>query len=403
MVETINKKKKASRLLRHIVVVALTGCAGYFFSISENRANFMKAVEASKPVAISVFTSISHFLERHIMQREPQLATSVTTSDQSHSRDDVSDYTAETAPVPANGKMPPPPIFMPPRIKILPPPAFFQPPKVGHGPKRGTGKPVQFAKHKLNGVPFYLTIIDLKDPDTFVTLTFPHNCAEANSADWTTGDENFETFVTRYNAAVLVNGTFFSKDQQKRVMGNIVSEGVFRKYSPWENFGTTLGIGQHNELEMVTARADGPPDWNKHWFSLTCGPRLLRDGEVWLDPEKEGFKDSHVLGIGPRAAIGYPKSKDKLYLVTFLAGLSLENEAKLMKGIGCVEAMNLDGGASKALAHEGKIVLKPGRPLTNVLVVYDRKHPAPASLIRSWDEFQYIKKAQMPQIFISHK
>ena len=90
---------------------------------------------------------------------------------------------------------------------------------------------------------------------------------------------------------------------------------------------------------MVTARSEGKPNWKDHWFSLTCGPRLLKEGEIWLAPEIEGFTDSHVLTIGPRAAIGYPKSKDKLYIVTFMNGLSLEQEAKLMKEIGCYEAM----------------------------------------------------------------
>ena len=42
--------------------------------------------------------------------------------------------------------------------------------------------------------------------------------------------------------------------------------------------------------------------------------------------------------------------------------------------------MNLDGGASVGLAHQGEILLPPGRNLTNVLVVYDREYPAPGSV-----------------------
>jgi hypothetical protein len=60
----------------------------------------------------------------------------------------------------------------------------------------------------------------------------------------------------------------------------------------------------------------------------------------------------------------------------------------MMKKIGCVEAMNLDGGASRALAHNGSIIMKAGRPLTNVLIVYDKLHPAPQSTIQSWEQFQ---------------
>ena len=50
--------------------------------------------------------------------------------------------------------------------------------------------------------------------------------------------------------------------------------------------------------------------------------------------------------------------------------------------------MNLDGGASKALSHDETIVMKPGRGLTNVIVVYDSKHKAPDAVIASWKQFQ---------------
>jgi len=59
-----------------------------------------------------------------------------------------------------------------------------------------------------------------------------------------------------------------------------------------------------------------------------------------------------------------------------------------MKAIGCHEAMNLDGGASKAFAANGKILAPAGRPLTNVIVVYDAKNPAPTALQQSWARFQ---------------
>ncbi|MBY0550040.1 MAG: phosphodiester glycosidase family protein [Candidatus Obscuribacterales bacterium] len=259
---------------------------------------------------------------------------------------------------------------------------------------RGGGKPVQCGKGKIHGVPFYQTIINLKDPETFLTIGLPNKAEEANSNAVSHGHENFDSLVKRYPGAVVVNGTFFSKDQQERVMGNVVSQGRFLKYSQWEDYGTTLGLKAGNEPEMVTARAEGKPNWDEHWFSITCGPRLVKEGEVWLSPEGEGFTDSHVLNIGPRAAIGFNKKKDKLFIVTFMNGLSLEREAELMKELGCYEAMNLDGGASKALAANGKVMVAPGRALTNVIVVYDTKHPAPDSVVSSWLRFKEGEHAQ---------
>ncbi|MDZ4837123.1 MAG: phosphodiester glycosidase family protein [Candidatus Melainabacteria bacterium] len=266
---------------------------------------------------------------------------------------------------------------------ILTPP-LYTPPEL---PPR-KGKALKFVKTTLKGVPFYQATIDLKDPEMFLSIELANKADQANTVAFTHGDEGFESFVKRSRGAVVQNGTFFSKDNQKRVMGNMVNSGRYLKYSQWENYGTTLGIKKNNVPEMITARIEGQPDWSQHWFSLTCGPRLVTNGEILIDAEKEGFADSHVLGVGPRCAIGYPASKDKIYLVTFLMGLSLQKEAEVMKAMGCSDAMNLDGGASKAVAHNGAVVVPAHRPLTNVIVVYDTKFPAPKPLISSWKEFQ---------------
>ncbi|MGF1938660.1 MAG: phosphodiester glycosidase family protein [Nostoc sp. ChiQUE02] len=247
---------------------------------------------------------------------------------------------------------------------------------------------VQVKRGKVNGFSFYQTIIDLTDPKTFITIGLANNATLANTNKKTSGDEEFNNLVARHRAAVVANGTFFAKNAQKTVMGNMVAAGKFIKYSQWENFGTTLGLRVGNKPEMVTARVDGKPEWNQHWLSITCGPRLLRQGQIWLKPDVEGFKDPGVLGTGARTAIGFPADGKKLFLINFDSGLTLQQEAQAMKAIGCHEAMNLDGGASKAFAANGKILVPAGRPLTNVIVVYDAKNPAPAALQQSWVRFQ---------------
>ncbi len=251
-----------------------------------------------------------------------------------------------------------------------------------------TAQTVQVKKGKVNGISFYQTIIDLTDPKTFITMGLANNASFANTIQKTSGDEEFTRLVTRHRAAAIANGTFFAKNAQKTVMGNMVSGGKFLKYSQWENFGTTLGLRVGNKPEMVTARVDGKPEWNQHWFSLTCGPRLLRKGEIWLNPQIEGFKDPAVLGTGARTAIGFTADGKKLFLVNFDTSLNLQQEAQAMKAIGCHEAMNLDGGASKALAANSQILVPAGRPLTNVILVYDAKNPAPETLQQAWVKFQ---------------
>jgi exopolysaccharide biosynthesis protein len=109
---------------------------------------------------------------------------------------------------------------------------------------------------------------------------------------------------------------------------------------------------------------------------------------VWLNPSIEGFKDPSVLGSSARTAIGFTQDGTKLVLVNFEINLSLQQEAEAMKAIGCYEAMNLDGGASRALASKNNILVPAGRPLTNVIVIYDGTNPAPTALQQAWLRFQ---------------
>lgn len=247
--------------------------------------------------------------------------------------------------------------------------------------------PVAVSERVAGGISVRVVQIDLKDPNTYLTILLANNAPRANSAQGSYGDEPFAAMVARAHAAAVINGTFFSKDAQKRVMGNMVRAGGFVKYSQWEDAGTTFGLRAGNIPEMITARAQGKPDWQSHWFSVTCGPRLLKDGQIWLHPAAEGFSDSHVLGAGGRSALGYSRDGHFLYLVSFMSAVTLDQEARTMKALGTYQAMNLDGGASQALATAGQVVVPAGRNLTNVIAVYDQKFPAPATLKQAQQTF----------------
>lgn len=252
-------------------------------------------------------------------------------------------------------------------------------------------------KRFSRGVRYYLTVIDMRDRDTYVSIGLPKGATQANSSRFSGGAESFRPLVYRQQAAVVVTGTFFGMDANKWVMGNMVSGGRFLKYSPWENYGTTLGIGPDKRLEMVTARVDGKPKWQNHWFSLTAGPRLLRNGKVWIAPRKEGFSDRSVFGAARRAAIGYTAGGRKLIMVTFPTKVSLQKEALILRDLGCKEALNLDGGSSLGLARSNKILVWPGRRLTNVIAFYDRSHPAPVALRESWQRFSQGDRPRIAQ------
>jgi hypothetical protein len=249
-------------------------------------------------------------------------------------------------------------------------------------------RPIRMTRRKIGSVRFFLTTVDLNHPSVLLNIGLPYNAPQANSPKYSRGVEPFKRFVSRHPATVMVNGTFFSTDAQKRVMGNMVAGGRMLKYSASENYGTTLGIRKGRRMELVTARTDGKPAWDQHWFSLTAGPRLLRKGSIWIAPRTEGFTDPRVMGLASRNAIGYSAQQNKLFIVTFRTPVTLKQEARIMKAIGCYEAMNLDGGSSTGLAYNGKILVNPRRSLTNVIAVHDTSYPAPLALRTSWQKFQ---------------
>src|SRR5205085_2452745 len=49
----------------------------------------------------------------------------------------------------------------------------------------------------------------------------------------------------------------------------------------------------------------------------------------------------------------------------------LRQLARLMRSLGCRNAIALDGGSSSAMFYRGRFAARPRRSLTNLLVVYD--------------------------------
>ncbi|RYG26912.1 phosphodiester glycosidase family protein [bacterium] len=120
-------------------------------------------------------------------------------------------------------------------------------------------------------------------------------------------------------------------------------------------------------------------DWEKFDSAVGGGPMLVVDGETAIDGVEQGFgQSSFVLARHPRTAVGRTADGD-LWLVAvdgrspLSIGASLPEMATIMKRLGCVEAMNLDGGGSTALSAMGLTLNRPStgreRAVANALLV----------------------------------
>ena len=104
------------------------------------------------------------------------------------------------------------------------------------------------------------------------------------------------------------------------------------------------------------------PDWKGVKHIISGGPFLVKNGEIYVDASAQ--KLNSIAGRNPRTAIGYTADNNIIILTAdgrenSSVGLTLLELAKYMKQIGCVYAMNLDGGSSTVMYGGGSILNSP--------------------------------------------
>jgi exopolysaccharide biosynthesis protein len=110
---------------------------------------------------------------------------------------------------------------------------------------------------------------------------------------------------------------------------------------------------------------------------------LLASGRFVANEEAANYSESLMRLRHPRTAIGW-RADGHLVLVTVdgrqpqkSVGMTIEELAKLMIELGCVEAMNLDGGGSTTMVIRNKIANSPSdaageRPVSDALLIVAR-------------------------------
>ncbi|WP_275422308.1 phosphodiester glycosidase family protein [Sphaerisporangium krabiense] len=125
---------------------------------------------------------------------------------------------------------------------------------------------------------------------------------------------------------------------------------------------------------------------------VSAAPTLVEDGRIHVDAATEGTVDPLDLSFGfawannrqPRTMAGIDR-QGRLLLVTVdgrlsggSEGFTLVEAARFMKSLGAVDALNLDGGGSSAMAVNGALVNRPSdatgeRPVGDTIQVLPRR------------------------------
>jgi exopolysaccharide biosynthesis protein len=135
-----------------------------------------------------------------------------------------------------------------------------------------------------------------------------------------------------------------------------------------------LHVGDRVELQASVKTANetlGSENWEA---AIGVGPKLLTKGKVDIDFKRDGFTDPKITAnANARSFVGVDTSK-RLVLGT-MTGATAPDMANVLLKLGLTDAMNMDGGASSGLYYEGSMKRKPGRLLSNALVVRRYKEP----------------------------
>ena len=139
---------------------------------------------------------------------------------------------------------------------------------------------------------------------------------------------------------------------------------------------SSLKLGQSVELDYSI---DKP--WNSIKHALCGGPRLLANGKVSINGKEEKFDNSIINGRHPRTAVAMTFDGDLLLIVVDgrkkdSIGMKLSELAEYLQRLGCMHAINLDGGGSTAMYLNGKIINRPSdgseRRISNGILVTKR-------------------------------
>lgn len=137
-------------------------------------------------------------------------------------------------------------------------------------------------------------------------------------------------------------------------------------------------------FEKLAKRYAGSGIHFKKWkmqAAVAGGPVLVQNGEIQVSNDEElKFNGKAINDKHPRTLMGYTKDGKLLVMAVEgrnpgkADGVTLIQAARLLKELGCVEALNLDGGGSSCMLINGRETIWPSdkgqqRPVPAVFII----------------------------------
>lgn len=284
----------------------------------------------------------------------------------------------------------------------------------------------------LDGKPniaYYLEA-DLRDKGLYFSVDTSKNRRLTPAQFYKKGYDSLALYESFRFPLLVVNTTFFSFASNQN-LNAVIKEGKLVSYNVHtingkgkdtltyrHPFGSVLGISRRRKADIAWLYTDSSaryplasqfplmpvrdsiekPSWPylarqtsvpehkgfEKWKMRTAvggGPVLVQKGEIRITNNEElKFAGKAIEDKHPRTAMGYTRDHKLIILVIegrhpgIAEGATLIQEAQLLKELGCLEALNLDGGGSSCMLINGKETIRVSditgqRPVPAVFII----------------------------------
>uniref|UniRef100_UPI0032169C57 phosphodiester glycosidase family protein n=1 Tax=uncultured Draconibacterium sp. TaxID=1573823 RepID=UPI0032169C57 len=194
------------------------------------------------------------------------------------------------------------------------------------------------------------------------------------------------SFAQNNNTVAAINGGFFNMDEGGSVTYFEKDDTVISKTrTPELKWGISdsiingaIVLTRNHNIVVEPRKSDKLYESSKEELAvLVTGPLLLKNSEKMQFPNMKFVKTRH-----PRTCLC--KTDKALLLITIdgrtteAEGMSLYEVQEFLKMIGCVDAINLDGGGSTTMWTRDKHIVnfpsgKTERPVANAILIIEKK------------------------------
>jgi len=177
-------------------------------------------------------------------------------------------------------------------------------------------------------------------------LTFKHNQIDYRLAQAPIYPKNYD-YVYLFNKPKPYQSKQYTQKLQATISIEVLPQSTSKTYQQWQ------------QVEHIVGGA----------------PVLVYNGKIVTNFNPEQLLNSFITKPHARTALGIKKNGDWLFLATqtyfldYTSGLTIPELAVLMKELGCVFALNLDGGTSTSMVYRGKNIVAPVKRVSDAILI----------------------------------